>query len=145
MEKLLRNFVYLCAFVILLAACTAAPVKERKDLCLDLQPEAQRLDCYWSDIRALIRSEIESDYRAYIRELRDSDKLTEPPVFGGVTLEVFLSPSGYVERINYLDSSRNTLFDTMIERAVQNAGPFYLPADATIKNALRRFRFSIRL
>ncbi|MFV2056882.1 MAG: energy transducer TonB [Thiohalomonadales bacterium] len=144
MVKLLRDFVYPCSFVFLLAACTAGPVKERKDLCLD-QPDAQRLECYWSDIRALIRAEIESDYRAYIRELRDSDKLAEPPVFGGVSLEVFLSSTGYVERINYLDSSRNTLFDTMVERAVRNASPFYLPADATLKNALRRFRFSIRL
>ena len=64
MSSALKYLPYPLLVVFLLSGCLATTPKERKDLCLDIQPEKRRLECYWSDIRAMITSQIESDYRA---------------------------------------------------------------------------------
>jgi len=138
-----RNFALL--IVMLLSACISAPVKQHKDRCMSLQSMKARFSCYQTDIMDQISSQVSSDYRDYISDVRKPDDVEIIEEFNGVTVRIELFPTGYVKRVIFLEAGRNSFFDNMIERAVKNAGPFFLPADQHLQKMLSEFQYSIEV
>jgi len=131
--------------VVVLSACISAPVKHVKDKCLSLQSMKTRFSCYQTDIMDQISSQVSSDYRDYISDVRKPDDLDIIEEFNGVTVRIELLPTGYVKRVIFLEAGRNTFFDNMVERAIKNAGPFFLPADQHLQKMLSEFQYSIEV
>ena len=144
MKRVKYSYIALMLFISL-SACTSSPVKHVKDECLSLKTMKAKFVCYQTSIADQIISQMASDYRDYISDIKISDNPEVREEFNEVTVNIELLPNGYVKRVIFLEAGRNSFFDSMVERAIKSAGPFFLPSDQRLQKMLSEFQYTIEV